>query len=68
MKQKIHNQVQPPENVRSHNQQARQDIQNFKSAVNSYPAQAAKKPRLTFQQHLLGLLAQTLDRAPRRNS
>lgn len=56
MKRKMQYQVQPPENARSRNEQARQEIVNFTAAVDSYPARAAKKPRLTFRQHLLNLL------------
>ena len=51
--------VQPPENARLRNQQARQDILHFIAAVDSYPASAANKPRLTFQQHLGNILAAT---------
>jgi hypothetical protein len=51
-KSKMHYHVQPRETVQPRNEQARLEIQNFLHALDSYPARAAKEPRISFQQHL----------------
>jgi hypothetical protein len=56
MKQKVHYQVQPRQNVPPE-AQVQQDIQNFIRALDSYPARAAKQPHVTFQQHLCSISA-----------
>lgn len=52
MKSKMHYHVQPRETVQPRNEEARLEIQNFLHALDSYPARAAKEPRISFQQHL----------------
>jgi hypothetical protein len=52
MKSKMHYHVQPRETVQPRNEQSRLEIQNFLHALDSYPARAAKEPRISFQQHL----------------
>lgn len=51
-KSKMHYHVQPRETIQPRNEQARLEIQNFLHALDSYPARAAKEPRISFQQHL----------------
>jgi len=51
MKRKLHGQIQPHDVLRR-GAQVRQEIQNFFLALDSYPARAAKEPRISFQQHL----------------
>ncbi len=45
--------VQPRENLPLRNRQVADEIQKFLRAVNSYPDCFAKKPSLSFQQHLV---------------
>ena len=58
--------VQIPENLRLINEPARQEILHFIAAIDSYPARAAKNPRLTFQQHLGCILAAARKNSPNR--
>jgi hypothetical protein len=56
MKPKVHYQVQPRQNIPPE-AQVQQEIQNFLYALDSYPARAAKQPRVTFQEHLCSISA-----------
>jgi len=56
MKRKMQRQIQPAKKMSASNQQAREDILHFKAAVDSYTAQAAKNPRLTFKSHLAAIM------------
>lgn len=67
MKPKVHCQVQPrqivpprseqvPVSVPVREVQVEEEIENFLQALDSYPAHVAKHPRLTFQQHLCGII------------
>jgi hypothetical protein len=56
MKPKVHYQVQPRQVVPPE-AQVQQDIQNFLRALDSYPARAAKQPRVTFLQHMCSVSA-----------
>jgi len=72
MKSKVHYQVQPRQTVRPASQpvdilQVQEEIDNFLRALNSYPARAAKDPRVTFQQHVGSIFAADDDSSnPRR--
>jgi hypothetical protein len=65
MKLKMHQQIQPSETSAPHSPQvrlqvhgeAKEEIQNFLRAVDSYPARVAREPRVTFQQHLCSIFA-----------
>ena len=50
----------------SDNQQVRLEIQCFLEALQSYPAQAAEEPDLTFEQHLSALVPCSF--VPRRSN
>jgi hypothetical protein len=72
-KSKMHYHVQPRETVQPRNEQVRLEIQNFLHALDSYPARAAKEPRISFQQHLCTVSVpahddQRSNRATRRRS
>lgn len=49
--------VQPRESA-PRQKQVSEEIQKFLSAVDSYPARAAKEPGLTFHQHLASLFSE----------
>jgi hypothetical protein len=53
----MQSQVQSAAKVAAQNAQAREDILHFKAAVDSYTAQVAKNPGLTFRSHLATILA-----------
>ena len=57
----MHYHVQPRETVQPRNEQARLEIRNFLHALDSYPARAAKEPRISFQQHLSTVSVPTHD-------
>jgi hypothetical protein len=56
MKPKVHYQVQPRQNVPPE-AQVHQEIETFLRALDTYPARAAKQPRVTFQEHLCSISA-----------
>jgi hypothetical protein len=56
MKQKVYGQDHPRQ-PRMSNAQVQQEIHNFLRALDSYPARAAKEPRVSFHQHLCSLFA-----------
>ena len=56
MKPKVREQLQP-RRTGLRDAQVREEIRNFLRALDSYPACAAKKPRVTFQQHLGSIFA-----------
>jgi hypothetical protein len=69
MKAKMQQQIQPPEiapplstQVHIAKRRVQEEIQNFLEAVDSYPAQAAKQPGITFQQHLNNIVGASKDR------
>lgn len=55
MKRKVHQRIQLGQPV-SANTQVQQEIHNFLQALDSYPARAAKEPRITFHEHLCTVL------------
>jgi len=62
MKSKVHYQVQPRQTVPpaiapADVLQVQAEIDRFLQALNSYPARAAKDPRVTFQQHVSSIFA-----------
>jgi hypothetical protein len=57
MKRKMPSHIQPADKVPARNAQAREDILHFNAAVESYTAQVAKNPGLTFRSHLATILA-----------
>lgn len=59
--QKMQHAVQPRQFEPLRNKQVQEEIQNFLHALDSYPARAAKEPRISFQQHLSGFLASAGD-------
>jgi hypothetical protein len=67
MKPKVHGQVQPRDVV-PRDAQVRLEIQNFLLALESYPSHAAKQPRISFHQHLCGIVASRDDRRGKRTS
>jgi hypothetical protein len=66
MKRKMHCEVQPGEISPPRSRQVREEIQNFLQALDSYPARAAKEPRVSFHQHLCSIFATRNDRAEDR--
>jgi hypothetical protein len=56
MKSKMNPQVQPPEVLVLHNQQAEQELMTFLLAVDSYPDRASREPGVSFHQHLSSFL------------
>jgi hypothetical protein len=75
MKRKMHYQVQPREMVpprtvprlHSAQEQVQQEIQNFRRALDSYPARAAKDRGISFHQHLCSFFTDArADRRTRR--
>jgi len=54
MKSKVICQVQPCNAVWGE-AQVQREINNFLLALDSYPARAAKEPRITFRQHLCSI-------------
>jgi hypothetical protein len=52
MKRKMNCAMQPKGTSSPRADQTRQEIQNFRLAIDSYPARVAKDPTLTFQRHL----------------
>ncbi len=61
MKRKMLDYVQSRAGLLPRNEQARKEIENFLSALNSYPDRAANDPGLTFQQHFYRLLASSAE-------
>jgi hypothetical protein len=59
MKPKVREQVQLRHVVS--NAEVQREINNFLQALNSYPARAAKEPRVSFHQHLRRLFADDAD-------
>lgn len=53
--------------VPAYDDRARQQLQKFLLAVNSYRSCATKEPSLTFEQHLRNVFAMNSDALPRHN-
>lgn len=63
-KPKMHAPAHPREDDVPRHEQVQAEIRRFLQAVDSYPAQAAKKPNLSFRQHLSSFFSSD---APRLN-